>query len=288
MGIRARNTSTGRMSNLAAEHTESAGTPVKPFRGHLSCTSPVRPGRSPVPFRAPPAAQAASVCPCGLAVFRYRRDRAGQCWRAARRAKWPPTSGSFLDRPSDQIIWIAEQGPGGGGGGGGNQMKEPPRRAELLARPSSPFRSPSLRSSKCRRSHRRCNRIPSRSWNIPAGSHSVAAEALQGLIDAQPRPATPSQGLGSGGGAGTAGEWYWSGTGSGLGPGSGGGTGGGVYHPGSGVTTPIALNSVKPRTRPRRCRARSRARSGWNASFSPRACAPTSRSSVARSDLRSL
>src|SRR5262249_36981584 len=34
------------------------------------------------------------------------------------------------DEPSNQIVWIAQPGPGGGGGGGGNQMKEPPRKAE--------------------------------------------------------------------------------------------------------------------------------------------------------------
>src|SRR4051812_9128759 len=35
------------------------------------------------------------------------------------------------DRLSDQIVWLAEPGPGGGGGGGGNRTPEPPKKAEL-------------------------------------------------------------------------------------------------------------------------------------------------------------
>ena len=34
------------------------------------------------------------------------------------------------DDPSDDIVWIAEPGPGGGGGGGGNKTPEPPRKVE--------------------------------------------------------------------------------------------------------------------------------------------------------------
>src|SRR5581483_1937435 len=82
---------------------------------------------------------------------------------------------------------------------------------------------------------------------IPARELAAAANELPGAIEAPPGPPTLSQGSGSGGGAGTGtGTGIGPGTGSGLGPGSGGGTGGGIYRPGSGVTTPILVREVKP------------------------------------------
>jgi periplasmic protein TonB len=243
------------MSNLAAEHTESAGTPVNPSAGHLSVHIPgAHPAEVPFLFEQQPKrlglSFVVSLCfDIAAIVLVVLASRLG-----ARNA----TDMRFvLDRPSDQIIWIAEQGPGGGGGGGGNQMKEPPRRAELpgKAKLTVPVaKPPELEVPK---EPPKVQPDPVEELNIPAVAQASAAEALQGLIDAQPRPATPSQGLGSGGGAGTGrGSGIGPGTGSGLGPGSGGGTGGGVYHPGSGVTTPIPLNSVKPQYTSEAMRAR--------------------------------
>ena len=85
--------------------------------------------------------------------------------------------------------------------------------------------------------------------NIPAATLASATESLPGVFQGPAGPPTPSpsQGMGSGGGAGTGrGSGIGPGDGSGLGPGSGGGTGGGVYRPGSGVTTPRVLREVKP------------------------------------------
>jgi len=162
-----------------------------------------------------------------------------------------------LDRPSDQIIWIAEPGPGGGGGGGGNLMKEPPRKAELpgKAKLTVPVaKPPELEVPK---EPPKVQPPPVEELNIPAVAQASAAEALQGLIDAQPRPPSTSQGLGTGGGAGTGrGSGIGPGTGSGLGPGSGGGTGGGPYRPGSGVSAPVALNVIKPQYTSEAMRAR--------------------------------
>lgn len=151
-----------------------------------------------------------------------------------------------LNQPSDQIIWIAEKGPGGGGGGGGNRMKEPPRKAELPGkdRITVPVTEPPQVEAPTEPPKVEPDQVEQ--LNIPAVTQASAAEALQGLIDAQPRPLTASQGSGSGGGAGTGrGSGIGPGTGSGLGPGSGGGTGGGVYHPGNGVTAPTRINEVK-------------------------------------------
>ena len=160
---------------------------------------------------------------------------------------------SVLDRQDDRIIWIADEGPGGGGGGGGNQMKDPPRKAELpgkaeitvpVARPprmEAPTEPPA----------------PVEALDIPAVAQASAAEALQGLIAAQPRPLTPSQGPGSGGGAETGkGRGSGAGTGSGWGSGSGDNTGGGPYHPGNGVTMPVPLDEVRPRYTSEAMRAR--------------------------------
>ena len=88
-----------------------------------------------------------------------------------------------------------------------------------------------------------------------------ATNSLPGAIDAPPGRRRLSQGSGSGGGAGTGtGTGIGPGTGSGLGPGSGGGTGGGVYRPGSGVTTPAPDSRGRSRsTPPTRCARRFRA-----------------------------
>jgi protein TonB len=215
------------MSAPTAENTESGGVAVDASAGHLSVHIP---GAHPAevsflfgqqPRRLGLSFVASLFIDIGAIVLVVLATRLG--------ARNVTDSRFVLERPSDQIIWIAEAGPGGGGGGGGNQTKEPPK-----VQPD-----------------------PVEELNIPAVAQASAAEALQGLIDAQPRPLTPSQGAGNGGGAGTGrGSGIGPGTGSGLGPGSGGGTGGGVYHPGSGVTTPVALNQVKPQYTSEAMRAR--------------------------------
>ncbi|MEP7116997.1 MAG: hypothetical protein ABI880_05420, partial [Acidobacteriota bacterium] len=35
------------------------------------------------------------------------------------------------DRLPDDIVWLAEEGPGGGGGGGGDNTPEPAKKVEL-------------------------------------------------------------------------------------------------------------------------------------------------------------
>jgi hypothetical protein len=117
------------MQTQAAENTESRETLVNASTDHLSVHIPgahppevsflfeQRAKRLGLSFAASPCFDIAAIL---LVVL------------ASRLGSRTVTDQRFvLDRPSDQIIWIAEQGPGGGGGGGGNQMKEPPRKAEL-------------------------------------------------------------------------------------------------------------------------------------------------------------
>jgi periplasmic protein TonB len=171
----------------------------------------------------------------------------------------PITEGmTLVFEPPDQIVWLTEPGPGGGGGGGGNQMPDPPRKAELPGKEkiSVPVQKPvALEPPK---QQPKDEPKPIEELNIPAMTQASAAETLKGIV-ATPLEAAPSlsQGSGTGGGAGTGrGTGSGPGTGSGLGPGSGGGTGGGAYQPGNGVTTPIALDQVKPQYTSEAMRAR--------------------------------
>lgn len=149
------------------------------------------------------------------------------------------------ENPSNQIIWLAEPGPGGGGGGGGNKMKEPPRKAEMPGKDKITVpveKKPNLEQQVAKNEP-----TPIEQLNIPAKTLAAAQESLPGAIEAPPGPPTLSQGSGSGGGAGTGtGSGIGPGSGSGLGPGSGGGTGGGVYRPGNGVNLPRVLREVRP------------------------------------------
>ena len=168
----------------------------------------------------------------------------------------PSTVGALVDPPSDQIIWIPQEGPGGGGGGGGNQMKDPPRKAELPGKDkiSVPVEKPP--QLEVPKEEPKVEPPLVEPITIPAVQTASAAETVTGAIDS-PAPTTPSQGSGTGGGAGTgAGTGSGPGIGSGLGPGSGGGVGGGVYQPGNGVTTPVPLNPVKPQYTSEAMRAR--------------------------------
>lgn len=148
------------------------------------------------------------------------------------------------DRLSDQIVWLAEPGPGGGGGGGGNQMKEPPRVAELPGKEKITVpveKPPQLELKKPEPKPE-----PEQQVNIPAQTMAAATTTSPGLIEA-PQPSSVSQGTGTGGGSGTgSGTGVGSGQGSGLGQGFGGGTGGGAYRPGNGVENPRLLKEVRP------------------------------------------
>lgn len=156
----------------------------------------------------------------------------------------------------NQIIWLNQPGPGGGGGGGGNQMKEPPRKAEMPGKDKITVpveKVPKLEPPRVARNEPN----PIEQLNIPAKSLADSTDSLPGAIEAPPGPSTLSQGSGRGGGVGTGtGSGIGPGTGSGLGPGSGGGTGGGVYQPGSGVTTPRPLHEEKPQYTPDAMRAK--------------------------------
>jgi TonB family protein len=156
-----------------------------------------------------------------------------------------PTAAAFLpERLNNDIVWLAEPGPGGGGGGGGNKMEAPPRQAELPGKDKITVpveKPPAVEPPKPKEEEP----DPAEQLSIPAKLLASAENSTPGIIDAG--PPTPSQGAGVGGGAGTgAGSGIGPGSGSGLGPGSGGGTGGGVYQPGNGVTAPIATYVPKP------------------------------------------
>ena len=174
--------------------------------------------------------------------------------------RWTPPSTdtvAALVPPSDQIIWLAEPGPGGGGGGGGNKMPDPPRKAELPGKDkiTVPIEKPPVLEPP--KEEPKEEPTPIEALTIPAVTLAAANETLMGTIDVASTPSTLSQGSGAGGGAGTGvGTGVGPGTGSGLGPGSGGGTGGGTYRPGNGVTTPVPINEVKPQYTSEAMRAR--------------------------------
>src|SRR5687767_10989046 len=141
------------------------------------------------------------------------------------------------DRTNQDIVWLAEPGPGGGGGGG-NRMPEPPKKAELPGKdkitvPAVKPPEPSPEPPKVDEP------VPEPQINIPAQTMAAATETAPGVIESTGASNSVSTGSGSGTGAGA-------GQGSGLGEGSGGGTGGGVYRIGSGVESPRLLQSVRP------------------------------------------
>jgi TonB family protein len=149
------------------------------------------------------------------------------------------------DRLPEQIVWLAEPGPGGGGGGGGNQQKEPPKKVELPGKEKitvPAVKPPSLELNKPKEPEPE----PQPELNIPAQTMAAAQTATPGTLESAAE-STTSQGAGTGGGAGTGtGSGIGPGQGSGLGPGYGGGTGGGAYRPGNGVENPRLVREVKP------------------------------------------
>lgn len=147
------------------------------------------------------------------------------------------------DTPTQDLVWLAVEGPGGGGGGGGNQMPEPPRKAEVPGKekitvPVKETPKPTPEPPK--------PDPPPEQLVIPAQTMAAAPVEAPGAIKPD-APVSESQGTGKEGGAGTGtGQGIGSGQGAGLGPGFGGGTGGGAYRPGAGITLPTVLREVKP------------------------------------------
>lgn len=146
------------------------------------------------------------------------------------------------DRLPDDIVWIAEEGPGGGGGGGGDNTPEPARKVELPGKEKvsvpvevepEPVQTPPKEE-------------PPQETLLPAVQTAAAPTEAPGAITAE-APATTSAGSGSGGGGGTGtGGGSGAGDGRGLGAGNTAGVGGGEYDIGNGVTAPRVVKEVKP------------------------------------------
>lgn len=155
-----------------------------------------------------------------------------------------PVIEAVLPERNPDVVWLIEPGPGGGGGGGGNESPEPPAEVEVpgeeeitvpVEAPPEPTPEPEPEPQP--------EPEPRLQINIPARTMAAAAQIRPGVLDS----AGVSQGIGIGGGAGSgSGGGIGDGDGDGLGPGSGGGTGGGVYQPGSGVSSPVPVVQVRP------------------------------------------
>jgi protein TonB len=147
------------------------------------------------------------------------------------------------DQLPDEIVWLAEEGPGGGGGGGGDNSPEPAKKVELPGKEKvsvpvevepEPVKTPPKEE-------------PPQETLIPAVQTAAAPIEAPGAITPETTVPTTSAGSGTGGGGGT-GEGGGSGSGSGRGLGSGNtaGVGGGEYDIGNGVSPPRVLKEVKP------------------------------------------
>jgi protein TonB len=134
---------------------------------------------------------------------------------------------AVLPERLEDVIWIAQPGPGGGGGGG-NKMPDPPKKAEIkkaeVPKPVEPRPEPP-------------KDIPPPEVTVPVQTLNAAPVISPGVLT--PSAESASTGSGSGTGAGP-------GQGSGIGPGFGGGIGGGAYRPGNGVLIPQPIFEKKP------------------------------------------
>jgi protein TonB len=147
------------------------------------------------------------------------------------------------DQLPDEIVWLAEEGPGGGGGGGGDNSPEPARKVELPGKEKisvpvevepEPVKTPPKEE-------------PPQETLIPAVQTAAAPIEAPGAITPEAIVPSPSAGSGTGGGGGTGeGGGSGSGNGRGLGSGNTAGVGGGEYDIGNGVTQPRVLREVKP------------------------------------------
>ena len=159
------------------------------------------------------------------------------------------------------IIWLPAEGPGGGGGGGGNESLELPPQAMLEGRDETAVSVPVAEEPEVVEPDPEPEPEPeplvAQALTIPALQMATALETRPGLLDGLRDETSTAAGSGTGGGAGTgAGGGAGPGDGDGLGPGEGGGTGGGVFRPGSGVTTPRLLQEVAPEYTAEAMRAR--------------------------------
>lgn len=146
------------------------------------------------------------------------------------------------ERLPEDIVWIAEEGPGGGGGGGGDNTPEPAKKVELPGKEkvsvpveveAKPVEAPPKEE-------------PPQETLLPAVQTAAAPVEAPGAITAE-APASASAGPGSGGGGGDGkGGGSGPGDGRGLGPGNTAGVGGGEYEIGNGVISPRVLKEVKP------------------------------------------
>lgn len=155
-----------------------------------------------------------------------------------------PQVAEFIpERLPDDIVWIAEEGPGGGGGGGGDNSPEPAKKVELPGKekvsvPVEVEPEPVKEDPKVEE--------PPQELLLPAVQTAAAPTEAPGAIVAE-SPASTSAGSGSGGGGGTGtGGGSGSGDGRGLGDGRTAGVGGGEYEIGNGVSSPRLLKEIKP------------------------------------------
>ena len=155
----------------------------------------------------------------------------------------PPQVTEILpDRLPEDIVWIAEKGPGGGGGGGGDSTPEPAKKVELAGKEKisvpvaiepEPVKTPPKEP-------------PPQETLLPAVQTAAAPTEAPGAITPE-APATTSAGSGTGGGGGTGtGGGSGAGAGGGLGTGNTAGFGGGAYDIGNGVAAPRVVKEVKP------------------------------------------
>lgn len=146
------------------------------------------------------------------------------------------------ERLPEDIVWIAEEGPGGGGGGGGDNTPAPPKPAELpgkekISVPVEVEPEPVKDTPK---------EEPEQETVLPAVQTAAAPVEAPGEIKPE-TPSSTSAGPGSGGGGGTGtGGGSGAGSGTGLGPGNTAGVGGGEYDIGNGVVSPRVLKEVRP------------------------------------------
>ena len=161
------------------------------------------------------------------------------------------------------IVWLPAEGPGGGGGGGGNESLELPPQAMLEGPDEAAISVPVAEEPEVVEPEPELEPesepepLVAQELTIPALQMATALETRPGLLEGLREETSTAAGSGSGGGAGTGtGGGAGPGDGDGLGPGEGGGTGGGVFRPGSGVTTPRLLREVAPEYTAEAMRAR--------------------------------
>jgi protein TonB len=146
------------------------------------------------------------------------------------------------DQMPEEIVWLAEEGPGGGGGGGGDNTPAPAKKVELpgkdkISVPVEVEPEPVKDTPK---------EEPPQETLIPAEQLAAAPVEAPGAITPETIIAS-SAGSGTGGGGGTGeGGGSGSGNGRGLGSGNTAGVGGGEYDIGNGVTSPRVIREVKP------------------------------------------